>query len=87
MKAGAWADWVRGGSAMSYGHSTWHYINYPVKFQGGGVGPAKHQPPEGQEKAFWAMNQCLDKIKNGTDEERAFSKGLKRGRECLVVSR
>jgi hypothetical protein len=71
MKAGAWADWVRSGSARSYGHSTWHYINYPVTFPGGGVDPAKHQPPEGQENAVWAMNRCLDKIKNGTDEEKA----------------
>ena len=71
MRAGAWADWVRSGSARSYGHSTWHYINYPVTFPDGGVDPAKHQPPEGQENAVWAMNRCLDKIKNGTDEEKA----------------
>jgi hypothetical protein len=71
MKAGAWADWVRGGSARSYGHSTWHYINYPVTFPGGGVDPAMHEPPQGQENAVWAMNRYLDKIKNGTDEEKA----------------
>ena len=71
MRAGAWADWVRSGSARSYGHSTWHYVNYPVCFAGMGQDPAKHQPPAGQENAVWAMNRCLDKIKNGTDEEKA----------------
>src|ERR1700722_20366274 len=25
MRAGAWADWVRGGQARSFGHSEWHY--------------------------------------------------------------
>jgi len=71
MRAGAWADWVRSGSARSYGHSTWHYINYPVCFPGLGESEDKHQPPAGQENAVWAMNRCLDKIKNGTDEEKA----------------
>jgi hypothetical protein len=36
-----------------------------------GQDPEKHQPPAGQENAVWAMNRCLDKFKNGTDEERA----------------
>ena len=71
MRAGAWADWIRSGSARSYGHSTWHYVNYPVCFPGMGQDPEKHQPPAGQENAVWAMNRCLDKIKNGTDEEKA----------------
>jgi hypothetical protein len=30
-----------------------------------------HQPPECQENAVWAMYRCLDKIRNGTDEEKA----------------
>jgi hypothetical protein len=38
---------------------------------GGRLDPAKRQPPEGQENAVWARNRCLDKIKNGTDEEKA----------------
>jgi hypothetical protein len=71
MRAGAWADWVRSGSAKSYGHATWHYINYPVCFKGMGESEDKHQPPAGQENAVWAMNRCLEKIKNGTDEEKA----------------
>jgi hypothetical protein len=69
MRAGPWTDWVRGGSAGSYGHSTCHYINYPVTFPGGGVDPTKHQPPEGQGTAVGAMNRCPDKTKNGTDAE------------------
>jgi hypothetical protein len=71
MRAGAWADWVRSGSARSYGHPTWHYINYPVCFPGMGQDPEKHQPPAGQENAVWAMNRCLERIKNGTDEVKA----------------
>ena len=71
MRAGAWADWIRSGSARSYVHGTWHYVNYPVCFPGMGQDPEKHQPPAGQENAVWAMNRCLDKIKNGTDEEKA----------------
>ncbi|HEV8061372.1 MAG TPA: S1/P1 nuclease [Gemmataceae bacterium] len=63
MKAGPWADWVRGGSARSYGHSTWHYINYPVTFPGrwrrsgqasAASGPGKsclgHEPVPGQDQ-------------------------------------
>jgi hypothetical protein len=71
MKAGAWANWIRSGSARSYGHSTWHYINFPVTFPDGGIDPAKHLLPEGQENAVWAMNRCLEKIRTGTDEEKA----------------
>jgi hypothetical protein len=27
MRAGAWADWIRGGQARACGHSERHYIN------------------------------------------------------------
>lgn len=70
MRAGPWADWIRGGQARAYVHSEWHYINYPICFPGLGQSEEKHQPPAGQENAVWSMNRCLEKIKNGTDEER-----------------
>jgi hypothetical protein len=73
MRAGAWADWVRSGSARSYGHSMWHYINYPVTFPGGGGDPEKHQPAAGEKNAVWAMNNALDAIKNDTDVGKAVS--------------
>jgi hypothetical protein len=72
MRAGAWADWVRSGSARSYGHATWHYINYPVTFPGG-PDPDKYQPPNGQENILWAIDKNSAKFKTGTDEEKAVA--------------
>ena len=71
MRAACWSDWVRSHHTAEYNHGTWHYINYPVAFPGGGVDAAQHQPPPGQENAVWCLNRCMDKIKNGTAEEKA----------------
>jgi S1/P1 Nuclease len=71
MRAATWADWVRSHHAQEFNHGTWHYINYPVTFPGGGADPDKHQPPAGQENAVWCLNRCADKIRNGNDTEKA----------------
>jgi hypothetical protein len=71
MRAATWGDWIRNRHAEEFSHPTWHYINYPVTFPGGGVDPDKHQPPEKEENAVWAMNQCLEKNAKGSDEEKA----------------
>jgi S1/P1 Nuclease len=71
MRAACWSDWVRSQHAADYNHGTWYYINYPYIPPGSKLDPAEHQPPKGQKNAVWAMNECLDKIKNGSDVEKA----------------
>jgi S1/P1 Nuclease len=73
MRAGPRADWIRGGQARAYGHSEWHYINYPVCFPGLGQSEDKHQPPPDQHNAVWAMNENMAKLRTGTDEEKAIA--------------
>lgn len=71
MRAACWADWVRSHHAREFNHGPWHYINYPVTFAGGGVDPEKHQPPADQENAVRQMGVCMEKIRTGTDTEKA----------------
>ena len=69
MRATTWADWVRG--RQQFDHPTWHYINYPIVPAGSAVDPAKHEPPAKQENVVNQLAVCMDKIKSGTDEEKA----------------
>ena len=71
MRAATWSDWVRRHHSEEYSHGTWHYINLPVTFPGGGEEAEKHMPPPGEENAVWLLHQALEKIKNGTDEDKA----------------
>lgn len=71
MRAACWADWVRSHHAQEYNHGPWHYINYPVTFPGGGVDPEKHQPPADQENAVRQMGVCMEKIRGGSDADKA----------------
>jgi hypothetical protein len=69
MRAATWADWVRG--RQQFDHPTWHYINYPIVPAGSAVDAAKNQPPAKQENIINQLAICMDKIKSGTDEEKA----------------
>jgi hypothetical protein len=71
MRAATWADWVRSHHAAEYNHGPWHYINIPVTFPGGGEDASKHQPPAGQENAVWCLHRCMEKISQGTEQEKA----------------
>ncbi|HEY7328720.1 MAG TPA: S1/P1 nuclease [Gemmataceae bacterium] len=70
MRAATWADWARGRRAFD--HPTWHYINYPIVPEGSAVDPTKHEPPARQENIVNQLAVCMDKIKGGTDEEKAL---------------
>jgi hypothetical protein len=69
LRATTWADWVRG--RQQFDHPTWHYINYPIVPAGSAFDPAKHEPPAKQENAVNQLAVCMDKIKNGSEEEKA----------------
>jgi hypothetical protein len=70
MRAATWADWVRGRRAFD--HPTWHYINYPIVPAGSSVDATKHEPPAMQENIVNQLPICLEKIRNGSDEEKAI---------------
>jgi hypothetical protein len=70
MRAATWSDWVRG--KRDFDHPTWHYINYPIVPPGSAVEETDHQPPAKQENVVNQMAVCVEKIKNGTDEEKAI---------------
>jgi hypothetical protein len=70
MRAAIWADWARG--RRPFDHPTWHYINYPIVPAGSAVDPAEHEPPAMQENVVNQLAVCMDKVKNGTDEEKAI---------------
>jgi hypothetical protein len=69
LRAASWADWVRGNP--DYDHPTWHYVNYPVVPPGSAVKGTDHEPPANQENVVNQLKVCVEKIKNGTDEEKA----------------
>jgi hypothetical protein len=69
MRAAVWPDWVR--RHKEYDHPTWHYVNYPLVPPGSSVDPAAHQPPPGQENVVNELPVCVEKIRTGTDEEKA----------------
>ena len=69
MRATTWADWVRG--RQQFDHPTWHYINYPIVPPGSSVNAADHEPPAKQENVVNQLSVCVDKIRAGTDEEKA----------------
>ncbi len=71
MRATTWADWVRSHHAEDYNKGPWHYVNYPFVPPGSKVDPAKHQPPAGQENVVNSLTICMEKIKTGTDVEKA----------------
>jgi hypothetical protein len=70
MRAAAWAEWVRG--KRDYDHPAWHYINYPVVPPGSSVRASDHEPPANQKNVVNQLSVCTDKIKNGSDEEKAI---------------
>ncbi len=70
MRATTWADWVRG--RAPYDHPTWHYINYPIVPAGSAVDPARHEPPAQQENIVNELGIAMDKIRGGTDDEKAI---------------
>jgi hypothetical protein len=69
MRAATWADWVRG--RRDFDHPTWHYINYPIIEAGSAFKAADHEPPAKQENVVNQLAVCIDKIKSGTDGEKA----------------
>lgn len=70
MRAAVWADTVRG--RPDFDHPTWHYINYPIVPPGSSVKEADHEPPPGQENVVNQLTFAADKIRTGTDEEKAI---------------
>jgi hypothetical protein len=70
MRAATWPDWVRG--KRDYDRPTWHYINYPVVPPGSAVKASDHEPPSNQENVVTKLPVCVDKIRTGTDEEKAI---------------
>src|SRR5271169_467286 len=69
MRAATWPDWVRG--KRDHDRPTWHYINYPIIPPGSAVEAADHEPPAKQENIVNQLAVCIEKIKTGTDEEKA----------------
>ena len=69
MRAASWADWVRG--RRDFDHPTWHYINYPVVPPGSSVKASDHEPPAGQENIVNQLTVCTEKIRTGSDTEKA----------------
>jgi hypothetical protein len=70
MRAATWSDWVRG--KRDFDHPTWHYINYPVVPPGSAVKASDHEPPANQENVVNQLAVCVEKIRTGTDEEKAI---------------
>jgi S1/P1 Nuclease len=68
MRAATWPDWVRNNPA--YDRPKWHYVNYPVVPPGSSVKEADHPPPP--ENIVNQLPVCLEKIRTGTDEEKAI---------------
>jgi hypothetical protein len=71
LRAATWADWVREGPGREYSRPTWHYINYPIVPPGSTVDPARHEPPANQENVVRQLGVCVDKIRTGSEEEKA----------------
>jgi hypothetical protein len=69
MRASTWADWVRG--RAPYDHPTWHYINHPIVPLGSAVDAAQHEPPAQQENIVNQLGVCLEKVRGGSEEEKA----------------
>jgi S1/P1 Nuclease len=69
MRAATWADWVRG--RREFDHPTWHYINYPIVPPGSAVKASEHEPPAAQENVVNQLAVAVDKIRTGTDREKA----------------
>jgi hypothetical protein len=69
LRAATWADWARGRRAFD--RPTWHYINYPIIEAGSARKAADHEPPAREENAVHQLAVCVQKIKTGTDEEKA----------------
>jgi S1/P1 Nuclease len=71
MRAACWSDWVRNHHAQQFNHGPWHYINYPFVPPGSKLDPAKYEPPPSQENVVNVLTTCVEKIKSGSDEEKA----------------
>src|SRR5262249_14821393 len=71
LRAATWADWGRSHHAGQFDHPTWHYVNYPIAPPGSAVDPARHEPPSSQENVVNQLAVCVEKVGNGSDEERA----------------
>jgi hypothetical protein len=72
LRAGTWPDWVRRPRKAKYDHPTWHYINYPFVPPGSRIDPEQHQPRMDQANIVNRLPLCVNKIKNGSDEEKAI---------------
>jgi hypothetical protein len=71
LKAATWADWVRSHHREQFDRPTWHYINYPIVPAGSAVDPAKQEPPARQENVVNQLAVCVEKIRTGSEEEKA----------------
>jgi hypothetical protein len=71
MRAATWADWVRAHHREQFDHPTWHYINYPIVPAGSKVDAARHEPPPKQENVVNQLAVCVEKVRTGSEEERA----------------
>jgi hypothetical protein len=71
MRAATWSDWVRG--KREHDRPTWHYVNFPIVPPGSAVKVADHEPPAKQENIVNQLTVCAEKIKIGTDVERAVN--------------
>lgn len=70
MRAASWSDWVRPNSQFHRG--PWHYINYPIVPPGSQLKASDFEPPAQQENIVNQLPLCLEKIHNGTDQEKAI---------------
>jgi hypothetical protein len=70
MRAATWPDWVRS-HHHEFDHPFWHYINYPIVPPGSAFNAATYEPPPKQVNVVNQLPVCLDKVRNGTDEDKA----------------
>src|SRR5438132_5003072 len=72
MRASTWSDWVRTHHKKEFHRGPWHYINYPFVPPGSRIDPKKHQPGADEENIVNRLPVCVNKIKNGSEEDKAI---------------
>jgi len=74
LRGATWSDWVGTQSDLKreFAHPAWHFINYPYVPHGSRVDAAEHQPQAGQEHIVQALTDAIEKLKTGTDSQKAI---------------
>jgi hypothetical protein len=72
MRAATWADWIRSHHQAEYNHGPWHYTDYPFIPAGSAFKAEDHKQDPDQPNIVNTLTTCVDKIKNGSDEEKAI---------------